>query len=107
MGARNEFQEALKLMDQTRLHEYLLQNRTEGLPFKINVPHSSHMRGSWERMIRTVRNVLDPLLLSSGSQLDDKYFRTLMTEMECIINARPLTTNDLQRTVNAKSAPYS
>lgn len=43
----------------------------------------------------TVRNALEPLLLSVGTQLDDEVFRTFMAEAECIVNSRPLTTNHL------------
>ena len=33
---------------------------------------------------------LHTVLLNAGTQLDDKAFRTFMTETECIINSRPL-----------------
>jgi hypothetical protein len=46
-------------------------------------------------MIRTVRDALETLLISSGSQLDDEAFRTFMTEVESIVNSRPLTTQEL------------
>lgn len=46
-------------------------------------------------MIRTVRSALEPLLMSSGDQLDDEAFRTFMTEVECIVNSRPLAVNEL------------
>ena len=52
-------------------------------------------RATCECMIRTVRNALETLLISSGNQLDDEGFRTFMTEVECIVNSRPLTTNQL------------
>jgi hypothetical protein len=82
-------------MDQDRVQEYLLENNCEWIQFKMNVPHSSHMGGVWERQIGTVRNVLETLLTKSGSQLDDEAFRTFMTEVECIVNSRPLTTESL------------
>ena len=95
VGARNELQESLKEMDQGRIHEYMLQHDAEWVPFHMNVPHASHMGGSWERMIRTVRNALEPLLMSSGDQLDDESFRTFITEVEHIVNSRPLAVNEL------------
>ena len=61
----------------------------------MNVPHASHMGGMWERQIRKVRSVLTGLLQSHGSQLDDESPRTLMIEVEAIVNSRPLTTDDL------------
>lgn len=53
-------------MHQDRIHIIMVQNGTEWVPFQMNVPHTSHIRGSWERMIRTVRSALVPLLMSSG-----------------------------------------
>ena len=44
------------------------------------------MGGTWERMIHSVSNALEPLLLQAGSQLDDETLRTLLTEVQCIIN---------------------
>ncbi|XP_033638549.1 uncharacterized protein LOC117299199 [Asterias rubens] len=95
VGARNELKDALADMDQNRVREYLLESDCEWIPFKMNTPHSSHMGGVWERQIGTVRSILSSLFLKSGSQLDDEAFRTLMTEIECIINSRPLTTVNL------------
>ncbi|PFX12189.1 hypothetical protein AWC38_SpisGene23891 [Stylophora pistillata] len=56
---------------------------------------ASHMGGVWERQIRTVRSVLSSLLSSNGSQLDDGSLRTLVCEVESIVNSRPLTINQL------------
>ena len=53
------------------------------------------MGGVWERLIRTVRSVLSILLQEQGSQLDDEALRTLMTEVENVINSRPLTVENL------------
>ncbi|XP_041461230.1 uncharacterized protein LOC121412484 [Lytechinus variegatus] len=95
IGARSELKLALQEMDQQQVQEYLLENGVEWIPFKLNVPHSSHMGGVWERQIHTVRRALDTVLAKAGSQLDDEAFRTFMTETECIVNSRPLTINDL------------
>ena len=103
VGAQNELKKALEELDQDQIGAYLLENGCEWIPFEINVPHSSHMGGSWERLIRTVRNALETLLCNAGSQLDDESFRTFMTEAECIINSRPLTVMNL----NDPEAPES
>ena len=95
VGARNELKASLEELDQVQLQEYLVENGCEWIPFRMNVPHSSHMGGVWERLIRTVRCALETLLVSAGTQLDDEAFRTLMTEVECIVNSRPLSVNDL------------
>lgn len=47
------------------------------------------MGGIWERVIRSVRKILQALL---GEQIvSDKSLRTLMTEGQGILNSRPLT----------------
>ena len=39
--------------------------------------------------------VLAPLLEECGSQLNDESFRTLMKEVQAIVNSRPLALNDM------------
>ena len=95
VGANNELKKALLEMDRNRVKNHLLKNNCDWVEFKFNVPHSSHMAGSWERQIRTVRNALEPLLLKTGSQLDDDSFRTFLVEVENVVNSRPLTTEDI------------
>ena len=95
IGARNELKAAIFEMNQDKVQEYLLDNECEWIPLKLNVPHSSHMGGSWERQIQTVRNALEPLLIQSGTQLDDEAFRTFMTEVESIVNSKPLSIDNL------------
>lgn len=59
----------------------------------FNPPHSSHMGGSWERMIGIARRILDSLLLDVG-QLTHDILTTFMAEVSAIINARPLVPLD-------------
>ncbi|XP_073504767.1 uncharacterized protein [Phyllobates terribilis] len=57
----------------------------------FNPPHSSHMGGSWERMIGVVRRILDSILLQAGTtRLTHESLITFMAEAVAIINARPL-----------------
>ena len=53
------------------------------------------MGGTWERQIRTVRSILNSLMLQSGTQLNDESFRTFFTDAEYIINSRPLTVTNI------------
>ena len=57
--------------------------------WKFNPPHSSHMGGVWERMIKTARDILDTLL-SSRKTLTHEVLCTLMAEVSCIMNSRPI-----------------
>eukprot|EP00057_Strongylocentrotus_purpuratus_P016898 XP_011671372.1 PREDICTED: uncharacterized protein LOC105441693 [Strongylocentrotus purpuratus] len=88
IGARTKLRQALAEMDQSQVQDYLLQNGCDWIPFKMNVPHASHVGGVWERQIQTIRQALEPLVQTVGSQLDDKAFQTFLTEVEAIINAR-------------------
>ena len=77
------------------MHISLLKENCEWIDLKLNPPSASHMGGSWERQIRTVRSVLAPLLEECGSQLNDESFHTLMKEDQAIVNSRPLALNDI------------
>ena len=94
IGAVNELKAALSEMNQDTITREMAKNDCDWIQFKMNAPSASHMGGSWERQIRTVRSVLGPLLDNHGTQLDDESLRTLMIEAEAVVNSRPLTTDD-------------
>jgi len=91
IGAKHELKAALAELNHERIKADLLQENCDWFTFAMNVPTSSLMGGVWERQIRTVRSVLSPLLQNNGLQLDNESLRTLMCEVEAIINSRPLT----------------
>ena len=95
VGAKNELEAALHEMNHNKIQRELLKDNCNWFAWKMNVPHTSHMGGVWERQIKTVRSVLTGLLENHGNQLDDESLRTLMIEAEAIVNSRPLTTDDL------------
>lgn len=65
--------------------------RENGTVWIFNSPHSSHMGGSWERMIGLTRRILDAILLDLNSkQLTHETLTTFMAEVCSIINSRPL-----------------
>ena len=65
--------------------ERILRNR--------NPPPASNMGGVWERQLRSARTVLISLLKTHGTSLNDESLRTLLIEVEAIVNSSPLTTN--------------
>ena len=74
--------------DDSEIQDYLSE---EGCTWTFNTPHSSHMGGSWERMIGIARRILDAMLLQPGpTRLTHEVLTTLMAEVMAIINARPL-----------------
>ena len=95
VGAKNELDAALREMNQDKIHRELLKSGCDWFSWKMNTPHSSHTGGLWERQIRTVRSVLTGLLQNHAIQLDDESLRTLMIEVEAIVNSLPIATDDL------------
>ena len=95
VGASRELQEAYKLMDHKKVQEFLLQHCCDYFPFKFNVPVASYQGGVWERQIRSVRAVLNSLLLSNGQQLDEDTLRTFLAEAEAVVNCRLLYVDNL------------
>ena len=71
------------------------ENRADWIDWHHNPPAASHMGDVWERQIRTARNILEGLLPTHSLSLNDKSFRTLMTEVELIVNSRPITVETL------------
>ena len=94
IGASNELKAALSEMNQDTLKKEIARTSCDWITFKMNVPSASHMGGTWERQIRTVRSVLSALLHDHGRQLDDESLQTLMIEAESIVNSQPLTTDE-------------
>jgi hypothetical protein len=86
VGARREFLEGVKEMDQECLKKL-------GCEFVMNPPSASHMGGAWERQIRTIRSVLTSILDQASQRLDSSSLRTYLYEVMAIINSRPLTAH--------------
>ena len=87
-GRERKIHEAINSWNQQKIEGFLHQKNIE---WKFNPPGALHMGGVWERVICSVRKILRVLLreqLVSGEAL-----RTLMTEVEGILNGRPLTPN--------------
>ena len=85
-AGERELRELLSEWNQESIHKFLHQ---KNITWKFNPPAASHMGGAWERTIRSIRKILRALL---GQQLvSDEMLRTLTSEVEGILNGRPLT----------------
>ena len=92
VGAEKELKRALGEMDHNAIQRSLCRDsKADWVHWKQNPPSASHMGGVWERQIRSVRSIMTALVREYGHALDDESLRTLLTEVECIINSRPLT----------------
>ena len=62
---------------------------SRNIDWVFNTPTASHHGGIWERMIRSIRKILDALL--TEQILTEESLQTLLCEVEAILNSRPLT----------------
>jgi len=88
VGASKELLKELECLtkSESAIHEAMLRKNVEWV---FNPPTASHHGGTWERMIRSIRKILDALLLQQV--LTDEVLQTLLCEIEAILNSRPLT----------------
>ena len=96
-SGKRELKQSIRQWNQSRIHGFLLQQEIDWI---FNPPLASHMGGVWERMIRSIRKVMNALM--KEQILDDESLNTLMCEIESILNSRPLTkVSDDQRDASA------
>ena len=96
VGAVPELKELIDGLDQEQIENFATRNNFR---WKFNPPASPHMGGAWERLIRSVKQVMSGLM--KERVLTDPQLYTLLTEVESILNTRPLTrasddVNDLE-----------
>lgn len=70
-----------------KIEKHMLQR---GVQWSFNPPAASHHGGVWARLIRMIRQVLYSIL--KEQHLDDEGLKTLLCEVEAILNSRPITT---------------
>ena len=87
-AASKELEECLKSIENPKIRKFCLKKKIEWV---FNPPASSHKGGVWERMIRTVRQVLKTTL--NQQLVSDEVLSTFMAEAVYMINSRPLTCN--------------
>ena len=91
VGAKSELQRSLSEMDEHKISHFLQNTGTDCVTWKNNPPSGSYMGGVWERQIKSARVVLSSLLKQHGTSLNNESLITLLTEVESIVNSRPLT----------------
>ena len=86
--ADKELREAIEEWNQHKINNFCRQKQIEWI---FNPPSASHMGGAWERMIRSVRQILKAIL--KEQLVSDEVLSTVMSEAVNILNSRPLTRN--------------
>ena len=85
--AEKELREELKRLQEKKVREFLLK---EGITWIFNPPGASSHDGVWEIQIRSIRKILNGLLREQT--LTEESLRTLLCEVESILNSTPITT---------------
>lgn len=85
-GSEADVIEALKSWDVEMIQGWLSRR---GVEWVFNPPLASHQGGVWERLIRSTKKILRSLV--GQRELNDESLRTLMVEVEKIMNDRPIT----------------
>ena len=86
IGASNELKEFVLALDQEAIIDFAT---TVAIKWSFNPPKAPHMGGAWERLVRSVKEVMYGLV--KDHILTDPQLLTLLTEAESIVNSRPLT----------------
>ena len=86
VGAEREITTAIEDWNQKQIQDELLQ---KGCQWVFQPPRASHASGVWERLIRSTRTALKVIL--GNSLVDEEVLTTVLTEVESILNSRPLS----------------
>ena len=96
VGAQRELKDALKALNQDKITKTLNES---SICWKFNPPSSPWMGGAMEALVKLTKKSLKIAL--NEKRVTEETLSTLLTEVESILNNRPLTTssddvNDLQ-----------
>lgn len=87
VGAERELKIALQNLDVKKIEEELNQNQTKWI---FNPPCSPWMSGAMESMVKVTKRALKAII--KDRTFTDESLYTVMTEVESIVNSRPLTS---------------
>ena len=85
-GASSELKEFISQFDHEQIENF---STSIHMKWKFNPPAAPHMGGAWERLVRSTKEVLSGLM--ETKVLTDDQLYTLLTEVESILNSRPIT----------------
>ena len=85
-AGERELRQSLQQWNQTKIADTLSQ---EGVEWVFNPPGAPHFGGVFERLVRSAKRALSAVL--GDRAVDDETLRTIITEVEALLNGRPLT----------------
>ena len=86
-GGYNELARAWNEVDRKKVGNAA---KSMDIEWEFNVPLASHQGGVYERMIRTVRRVIESMI-NPHTRLTDDVLQTFFCQVEYIVNSRPIT----------------
>ena len=86
-GASTELAKAVESWNCKQINDFL---NSYSIKWHFNPPYSSNFGGAWERLIRSIRSILN--ITMREQVLNEDQLNTLFCEAEAIINGRPLTS---------------
>ncbi|XP_067931083.1 uncharacterized protein [Watersipora subatra] len=95
LGASNEFSKKLQSLNKRKsaLGTFVLNKQ---ITFKFTAPQASHAGGVWEHQIRSMRAVLNGMLVGRyHNRLDTARLRTAFYKSMAIINSQPIAVNHM------------
>ena len=85
IGAERELREWLRGLSQTKITDKMADRK---IVWRFNPPSASHRGGIWERLIRSVRKILNSV--AGRQSMNEEILWTYLTQAERVINDRPL-----------------
>ena len=86
VSANKEIRQAIKRWNQSQIEDQLCQ---EGIQWHFNPPASPHFGGAWERLVQSAKKSLNAI--AARQRVTDETLLTFLTEVESLLNSRPLT----------------
>lgn len=89
VGAKRQFDEISQFANSKEYHDAIQRELNNfNINWKFNAPTASHFGGLWESNVRSVKRHLSRVI---GTQiLSYEEFVTVLTQIECLLNSRPL-----------------
>ena len=85
-GASKELKQALLNVDKEKQHDFGIKNN---FFWKFNPSNAPHMKGAWERLIRTIKVSLYSILKEQCPR--EEVLVSVFAQVENIVNSRPIT----------------
>ena len=86
LGANRELKEAIAHWNKETIERRLQQ---KGIRWVFQPPAAPHMSGVWERLVQVTKKHLNSV--AGDGLLSDVELRTLLAQVESIVNNRPIT----------------